>query len=698
MSILKLCGLHTRSRDCASSLHLTSSRQSRLPGASLPPTLALVLFAATTPLSAQTSAPPAQGPSQLEPVVVSPPKPRSTAPRFGGSSKGAPKRTRQSAPTTAKPLPQSAANAGPPATPLNTNVVAGSSNLLGLTVFQTPASVQVVDQQTMREQGYRTTPETAQGAVGVLAVDVVGAPAGFSMRGFSFGEVTVLYNGIWIGPQSITSRVMDTANLAQVEFVKGPLSLMSGLATIGGSVNYVSRQPTTGPIRSELDTSIDTLGTYRTHFGSGGSSAVSGLDYRFDVSSSKINSFIDGAYQNLNNVSAQLNYRVSDSFKVFGAIEYNRDDGHAYWGTPLVPIAFAGPFATKGVVSGAAVNTFDGTILGPLTVDSRTLTTNYNVADNSVGAHELWLRGGFELALNNDITIRNQAYEYGAKRHWFDSETYAFDLGTSMIDRDRFFVTHKQQVVGDNTDLLWNSSFFGMENSFAARLQVQRNDIQFAQEGNPNAFPADSVTVLDPDPGLYGVPEPNYRNSRLDTVAGTIEDRLKITPMLSLIGGIRVENFALSRDGINFDGTIPAGQPFTTTWTPVSYRAAYTFEPIKGLLFYSMYATAYDPAAAGIFSVTPGTTLALTSARIYETGVKALSPDKRAEFTVSAYDIDRQNVYVALTNAISTLAGDVRSKGIEFAAAVRPIDNLKLWGNIALRRRTTGISMCGRAT
>ena len=616
--------------------------------------------------------------------MVSPPKPRSTAPRFGGSSKGAPKRTRQSAPTTAKPLPQSAANAGPPATPLNTNVVAGSSNLLGLTVFQTPASVQVVDQQTMREQGNRTTPETAQGAVGVLAVDAAGAPAGFSMRGFSFGEVTVLYNGIWIGPQSITSRVLDTANLAQVEFVKGPLSLMSGLATIGGSVNYVSRQPTTGPIRSELDTSIDTLGTYRTHFGSGGSSAVSGLDYRFDVSSSKINSFIDGAYQNLNNVSAQLNYRVSDSFKVFGAIEYNRDDGHAYWGTPLVPIAFAGPFATKGVVSGAAVNTFDGTILGPLTVDSRTLTTNYNVADNSVGAHELWLRGGFELALNNDITIRNQAYEYGAKRHWFDSETYAFDLGTSMIDRDRFFVTHKQQVVGDNTDLLWNSSFFGMENSFAARLQVQRNDIQFAQEGNPNAFPADSVTVLDPDPGLYGVPEPNYRNSRLDTVAGTIEDRLKITPMLSLIGGIRVENFALSRDGINFDGTIPAGQPFTTTWTPVSYRAAYTFEPIKGLLFYSMFATAYDPAAAGIFSVTPGTTLALTSARIYETGVKALSPDKRAEFTVSAYDIDRQNVYVALTNAISTLAGDVRSKGIEFAAAVRPIDNLKLWGNIAL--------------
>ncbi len=576
-------------------------------------------------------------------------------------------------------------------TPLNSNVVAGSSNLLGLPVFQTPASVQVVDQQTMREQGYRTTPETAAGAVGVLAVDVAGAPAGFSMRGFSFAEVTTLYNGIWIGPQSITSRVMDTANLAQVEFVKGPSSLMSGLATIGGSVNYVSRQPTTGPIANELDTSIDTLGTYRTHFGSGGSTAVPGLDYRFDASSSKIDSFIDGAYQNLNNVSSQLNYRLNDSFKVFGAFDYNQDSGHAYWGTPLTTTAFSGPYSTHSVVSGTASNVFfaanpadPAAVFGPVTVDSRTLRTNYNVADNSIGSHQLWLRGGFEWTPSDGVTIRNQAYEYGAKRHWFDSETYAFNTATSLIDRDRFFVTHKQQVVGDNTDLLWNSSFFGLENSFAARLQIARNEIQFAQEQNPDDFPFDSVTPVNPIPGLYGLtPERGFRNSRLDTIAGSIEDRLKITPMLALIAGIRVEDLTLSRDGINFDGTIPAGQPFTKNWTPVSYRAAYTFEPVKGLLFYSIYATAYDPAIAGIFSVTPGTSVDLTSARIYETGVKALSPDKRAEFTFSAYDIDRRNVYVQITNAVASLAGEVRTKGIEMAAALRPVDNLKVWGNVA---------------
>ena len=122
-------------------------------------------------------------------------------------------------------------------TPLNSNVVATSASRLGLTVHETPASVDIVDQQKMQEQGYRTTTETAQGAVGVLSGDAAARPPTFSMRGFTGGEINMLYNGIWIGPQNITSRVMDTSSLERVEFLKGPSSLMSGLDAIGGSVN-----------------------------------------------------------------------------------------------------------------------------------------------------------------------------------------------------------------------------------------------------------------------------------------------------------------------------------------------------------------------------------------------------------------------------------------------------------------------------
>jgi iron complex outermembrane recepter protein len=665
---------------------------SRVRTQSLPLTIGLALLGLTeAPKSAL-----AQKTQQLEPVVVEPTTPRGTNTRPTNPAPGSPKRAKRvTTRTAAKPLPQpvAPANAAPAPTPLNGNLVATSATRLGLTVHETPASVDIVTQQQMREQGYRTTTEAANGAVGVLSSDVGGAPATFSMRGFSFAEINVLYNGISIGPSNITSRVMDTASLEQIEFLKGPSAIMSGLDAIGGSVNFVSKQPTTGPIKSELDTSVDTLGTYRTHFGSGGSTNVQGLDYRFDISSSKINSFIDGDYENLNNVSGQLNYRVNDAFKVFAAIDYRRDDGHAYWGTPMTTTTFSGPFSTHNVVAGSAVNTFTGDTIFPVTIDSRTTTTNYNVADNSVGAHELWLRGGFEMKVTEDVTIKNQAYEYGAKRHWFDSETYAFNPVTSLVDRDRFFVTHKQQVIGNNADVAWDSSFFGMENRMAGQVQVSRNDIQFGQEQNPDDFPDPngSVTVVNPIPGLYGLtPQPGFRNSTLENLAGSLEDRLKITPWFALMGGIRLEDIRLSRDGVNFDGSIPAGQPFTKNWQPVSYRAAATFEPVKGLMFYGMYATAYDPAIADIFSVAPGNSIDLTSSRIYESGVKVISADKRMEATFAAYDIERRNVYVALTNAIATEAGEIHTRGVELAGAVRPIEGLKLWGNVAFTEAQFG--------
>lgn len=584
------------------------------------------------------------------------------------------------------------------ATPLNGNAIATSSTRLGLPVRETPASVDVVDQQTIQEQGYRTTSEIAKGAVGVLDIDSSGAPANFSMRGFTFGQVNVLYNGISIGQSSDTARVMDTGNLAQVEFLKGPSALMSGMEAIGGSVNYVNRLPTTGPIQNELDLSVDSLGTFRSHYGSGGSTGIPGLDYRFDVVGSSINSFIDGDYRDLTDLATQFNYHVNNNFMTFVAIDYKKDSGHAYWGTPLVPTSFAGANAVNGVVSGTAVSTFSGDNLGPVTIDGRTLTTNYNVADNATGAQELWLRSGFEWTPLNNVTVKDQAYYYQAKRNWFDSETYAFDDGAEIaagtIDRDRFFVDHNQHVVGDNVDFLWDSRLFGMDNRLAGQLQVSGNWITFAEEGNDDdgppplgLFPADAVSVVDPTPGTYNVPgapsETDIRNKELDDVALAAEDRLKITPAFALIGGVRVDDWTLNSNGVNFDGTIPAGEPFSQTWKPVSYRAAYTYEPIPNLTLYSMYATSYDPAAASIFSVNASTPLALTSAAIYETGVKQLLWDNRAEWTFAAYDITRRNVYVPITDTTFDLAGEIATKGYELSGAVRPFDGWKLWGNVA---------------
>ena len=638
--------------------------------------LAVYSLLATDRSSAQT--PSADGQKSLPQINVAAPRKRPPG-RPSKPSVGATPAALTPAGTAAGPA--GGGGTAPPS-PLNTGAVADSASRLGLTVRQTPATVEVVDQQTMRDQGYRTTPEVVQGAVGVLSLDAAGAPGGFSMRGFEFGQVNVLYDGIKIGPQSFVSRVTDTVNLDRVEFLKGPSSLMSGDGAIGGAVNYVSKQPTTGPIRNEAFISADSLGSIRSGFTSSGSTSLQGLDYYVGVGEGRVNGFIDDVHKDLTNVSARFNYRMSDVFKTFVAVEYRRDAGNSYWGTPLVPVA--GHSATSGVVSGSTTTaSFDPHFLGPVTIDSRTLKTNYNVLDNFTGARELWLRTGFEWAVTDNVTLKSQVYSYQTKRTWLDSETYAFNTDTGMVDRDRFFVSHDQKVYGNVTDLVWNSQIFGMENRVAAQLAASSNDILFKEDFG--GFPADAVSLVGPDRIFYGAfTDLETRSSHLNTVAGSLEDRLKLMPTFALIGGVRVEDLQLTRNALDQNGAVLSNFPFTKTWTPVSYRAAYTWEPIRNLVFYSQYTTAFDPAIGSVFSISPTAPLLLTSSRIYETGVKQLFWDNKAEWTFSAFDIARRNVIQPGPNRTFKVAGEIATKGVEIAAAVRPIEGWKLWGNLAL--------------
>lgn len=615
----------------------------------------------------------------LPPVEVSPPQSRKQAKPAGRDAASA-RRTAVRRPSTAPAAPKLAApNAAAP-TPLNSNAVAESASRLGLTVREIPATVEVISAETMREQGYRTVSEAAQGAVGVTSGDNPAEPAAFSMRGFTNSQINTLYNGIKIGPQNMTSRITDTANLEAVEFLKGPASLMSGEGAAGGSINFVTKQPHTGPIRNEADFSWDSLNSFRAHYGSGGSTNVQGLDYRFDISRSSLNGFADDTNTKTFDVSGQLNYRISDSLKVWGAIEYREDRGKAYWGAPLVPIAFSGSHATSGIVSGNYVSNYNGTNLGAVTIDDRTFNTNYNVLDNRNVAQEVWLRGGFELKLAPDLTLKSQAYGYGAERTWFNNEVEAFNSVSNLVNRERFYVAHSQRLVGNITDLIWDTNIAGFDNRLVTTLSSSYLD--FVRPGAAN-FPGDSVSLVDPARGYYGLLTIQQQTARIDNEALSFEDRLKLTRSFALVGGLRVEHIGLDRNSTDVNGLVKAGFPFTKDWVPTTGRIGYTWEAVPGLTFFSQYATGADVSANNIFLLGPTQNLDLTTARTYETGVKHLFWDNRAEWSFSAYDIVRKNVYAAAGGQTLNSAGLQESKGVELAAAVRPIEPLRLWGNIA---------------
>src|SRR5262249_48475402 len=212
-----------------------------------------------------------------------------------------------------------------------------------------------------------------RGGLGTRRGDFPAEPSSFSMRGLTSSQINTLYNGIKIGPQNMTSRVVDTFNLEAVEILKGPASLMSGEGAAGGAVNFVTKQPHTGKIVNDAFFAYDSFNGYRTGFGSGGSTNIKGLDYRFDISPPSLNGFIDDVNIKTLDISTQLNYQVNDSFKVWGALEYKKDNGSAYWGTPLVSANAPGIVPTDGIVSGLHKSFNNGGNPFPVTIDRRTL-------------------------------------------------------------------------------------------------------------------------------------------------------------------------------------------------------------------------------------------------------------------------------------------------------------------------------------
>ena len=109
------------------------------------------------PASAQTSSPPDRSGETLEQIDVTAPKRKPPKRRAVSGAQPTPVAAPAVEPAPVPPrgpISTSDVGLGANTTPLNTNVVTESASRLGLTPRETPATVEVLDQQTLRDRGY----------------------------------------------------------------------------------------------------------------------------------------------------------------------------------------------------------------------------------------------------------------------------------------------------------------------------------------------------------------------------------------------------------------------------------------------------------------------------------------------------------------------------------------------------------------
>lgn len=553
---------------------------------------------------------------------------------------------------------------------------------LGLPAIDVPASIDVIDSTVMETRGYQTLGDAVETFAGALVGENPAAPASFSVRGFTRSQVTVLRDGIWLGPANMVMRPQNTFNLDRVELLRGPSSVLNGQGAVAGTINAITKQaqPTTTTQWNGL-VSYGRFNSYQTAIGVNGP-VNDKLWYRLDVSQYGSDGFVDRASSGSSNVTGSLLWRPNTRAEFKFSIDYLDDDVGSYYGTPLLPrSAIVDPLDVLTTTTGEGI-------------DARTRFRNYNVSDPVNDSRQVLFRSDAEIWLTDQVTLRNTLYGFDAERNWENAEGYVYctavvDVCTNVDVIQRyygyFFVDHDQQLFGDRVHLDLRTPIGGRENRATVGFDGSLLDFDRGRgfrRSEPLA-PGDAVDLLNPVPGTYGPRElRGISPTGINSWAFFAEDSLPLTSRVRVTGALRYDAMNLDRSNFNATGVVePSG--FTRDFRWWSWRAGGVVDLRSDLVAYGQFSSAKDPVNANLFLVNANQDFDLTDALQWEVGVKADLEAGRTQVTAAWFDIERDDILQRFALDSATTIGGITSRGFEFTAAARPTDNARIGGSVA---------------
>ena len=195
---------------------------------------------------------------------------------------------------------------------------------LGITLLETPASVQIIPGEVVRDRGDATIAEAKSRAAGVTSQASPGnGGSGLSARGFAgVGSVMQLYDGaqFFIGSGTVTFP-FDPWMVDRIEVLGGPGSVLYGTGAIGGVINVVPRKPNQTVFDNSLRVAGGSQNTWRAALGSGGPINEK-VSYRADISHNQSDGWVDRGDTESTAVSATLRVAVSPTFNLALSEDY----------------------------------------------------------------------------------------------------------------------------------------------------------------------------------------------------------------------------------------------------------------------------------------------------------------------------------------------------------------------------------------
>jgi len=543
---------------------------------------------------------------------------------------------------------------------------APTASRLGLTVAETPATVNAIDARAMQARGMHNAEQAVDSLSGVSSGGAPGSPSQFSMRGFSGSQVTILRDGIYLGPADMTYRSQNTFNLASIEVLKGPGSVLYGQGAIGGTVNVITKKPLLDANAFDAAASYGRFDSSQTGLGANLMLAP-GLALRADFSRTGSHGFVERDRSDSRNGTVALLWQPDPRVELLLSLDYLNDHPSRYYGTPLVDAAFARQ-GVQGVLEAP----------GGLTLDRRMRYLNYNVGDARIASSQTLPRARLQWQVADGIVISNDSYAFRADRQWINAESYGFDAASGQVGRDRFFVFHKQRLRGNQLSARITRPLAGMRNRFGIGLDYSKLDF-VRTRGFPDG---DSVDPLRPEAGRFGALAGRISPTRWANHALFVEDALGLSERLTLVAGARIERFKLERENYGPDGAFQAATSFERSFRPRNGRLGLLYQGPAGLAPYVQVSTGQDPVGANILLVNAGQNFDLSRSRQFEAGVRQ-GLGQYGAFTLAYYDIERRDLLTQTAPDIVDSAGKQASHGLEMTLELRPHPAWHIDANLA---------------
>ena len=552
------------------------------------------------------------------------------------------------APVLAQPsLPEVRVAAEPQYPGEQLTLPAQTASRTGLSIQDTPASIDGVSAEQVRERGDHGVAEAVTRTVGLTSSASPGnGGLAFASRGFAgVNSVGVAEDGLSAAIAAGTiSSPSDSWGYERIEVLRGPGSLMYGSGTMGATINAVRKQPS----RVASHEAMVSGGSDATaRIGLGATGALGDIaSYRLDVYGQRSDGERALDASRSGKFMGTLRIEPSSDLQIDLSADHSLQQPTRYWGTPGL--------------NGRVVEALRG--------------ENYNAGDSIIRYEEDRLRARLLWRATDAVTVRNDLFHIKTDRRWRNIEAYAYHPAASTVARSDYLeILHDLEQTGNR---------FGVDLALGAHQLALGWDVSRAsfELGNNAPYGGSSVvSAFEPQPGNWISPDPTLAKSAtaLRQNALYLEDAWKLSDRWLLLAGLRRDTYDFER------AELVTGTPFDKKLGGTSARLGLSYKLDDRTSLHAQYSSGHDPVTTLLTLNLANRDFRLSQGRQLELGVKQQLADQRGEWTLAVYDIQKEDIVTRDPNrpAISIQGGSQSARGVELTGVLRANAALRFEGN-----------------